>query len=62
MSGQKRYGFPFSQRVLRCGRSAPPWLVEGEAVTVHLDPGLVRQAVSLMHAVEPPITTGLERW
>ena len=53
MSGQKRYGFPFSQRVLRCGRSALPWLMEGEAVTVRLEPELVRQAVSLLHVLEP---------
>jgi len=34
--------------------------MEVEAVTVRLDPELVRQAVSLLHALEPPIMTGLE--
>ena len=34
--------------------------MEVEAVTVRLDPERVRQAVSLLHALEPPIMTGLE--
>jgi hypothetical protein len=35
--------------------------MEVEAVTVvRLDPELVRQAISLLHALEPPIMTGLE--
>ena len=34
--------------------------MEVEAVTVCLDPELVRQALSLLQALEPPIMAGLE--
>ena len=34
--------------------------MEVEAVTSRLDPELIRQAVPLLHALEPPMMTGLE--
>jgi ABC-type polar amino acid transport system ATPase subunit len=36
--------------------------MEVEAVTVRLDPELVRHVVSLLHALKPPTMTGLEGW
>jgi hypothetical protein len=36
--------------------------MEVEAVTVRLDPELVRHAVSLLHALKPPFMTVLEGW
>lgn len=38
----------------------PHWLAEAAAVIVRLDPGRARQAVSLLHALEFPVTTGVE--
>jgi predicted nucleic acid-binding protein len=38
----------------------PHWLAEAAAVIVRLDPGRARQAVSLLHALEFPVVTGVE--
>jgi predicted nucleic acid-binding protein len=38
----------------------PHWLAEVAAVIVRLDPGRARQAVSLLHALEFPVVTGIE--
>ena len=38
----------------------PHWLAEVAAVTVRLDPERARQAVSLLHALEFPVTAGVE--
>lgn len=38
----------------------PHWLAEAAAVIVCLDPGRARQAVSLLHALEFPVVTGVE--
>lgn len=38
----------------------PHWLAEVAAVVVRLDPGRARQAVSLLHALEFPVVTGVE--
>jgi predicted nucleic acid-binding protein len=38
----------------------PHWLAEVAAVVVRLDPGRCRQAVSLLHAFEFPLVTGVE--
>lgn len=38
----------------------PHWLGETAAVIVRLDPGRARQAVSLLHALEFPVLTGVE--
>ncbi len=38
----------------------PHWLAEVAAVIVRLDPGRARQAVSLLHALEFPVVTGVE--
>jgi predicted nucleic acid-binding protein len=39
----------------------PHWLAEvAAAVVVRLDPGRARQAVSLLHALEFPVVTGVE--
>ena len=38
----------------------PHWLAEVGAVTVRLDPQGARQAVSLLHALEFPVSVGIE--
>ena len=38
----------------------PHWLAEVAAVTVRLDPERACQAVSLLHALEVPVTAGVE--
>jgi predicted nucleic acid-binding protein len=38
----------------------PHWLAEVAAVFARLDPGRARQAVSLLHALEFPVVTGVE--
>lgn len=38
----------------------PHWLAEVAAVTVRLDPHITRQAVSLLHALEFPVSVGIE--
>jgi predicted nucleic acid-binding protein len=38
----------------------PHWLAEAAAVIVRLDPGRARRAVSLLHALEFPVVTGVE--
>ena len=38
----------------------PHWLVEVAAVTVRLDPQRARQAVSLLHALEFPVSASIE--
>jgi predicted nucleic acid-binding protein len=38
----------------------PHWLAEAAAIIVRLDPGRARQAVSLLHALEFPVVTGVE--
>jgi len=38
----------------------PHWLAEAAAVIVRLDSGRARQAVSLLHALEFPVVTGVE--
>jgi predicted nucleic acid-binding protein len=38
----------------------PHWLAEVAAVVARLDPGRGRQAVSLLHALEFPVVTGVE--
>lgn len=38
----------------------PHWLAEAAAVIVRMDPGRARQAVSLLHALEFPVVTGVE--
>lgn len=38
----------------------PHWLAEVAAVTVRLDPQQARQAVSLLHALEFPVSGGVE--
>ncbi len=38
----------------------PHWLAEVGAVTVRLDPQCARQAVSLLHALEFPVSVGIE--
>lgn len=38
----------------------PHWLAEAAAVIVRLDPGRARQAVSLLHALEFSVVTGVE--
>lgn len=38
----------------------PHWLAEVAAVTVRLDPHIARQAVSLLHALEFPVSVSIE--
>ena len=38
----------------------PHWLAEAAAVIVRLDPSRARQAVSLLHAMEFPVVTGVD--
>lgn len=40
----------------------PHWLAETAAVIARLDPGRARQAVSLLHALEFPVVTGIEAY
>ncbi len=40
----------------------PHWLAETAAVVARLDPGRARQAVSLLHALEFPVVTGVEAY
>ena len=40
----------------------PHWLAETAAVITRLDPGRAREAVSLLHALEFPVVTGVEAY